>query len=162
MHSELKSRLFLFVPPIEARFYNVMEPFGPAVARKFSKATNDMENAGDCIALGVPTPAVFCLMRVMERGVQRLGTKLGVKLTGEKNWQNILEQINKQVKLLPNKTPAEKRRIANFAAASANLFNLKLAWRNPVMHPKESYSPEQAAEIYGLVKAFMGHLATIV
>jgi len=85
MHSELKSRLFLFVPPIEARFYNVMEPFGPAVARKFSKATNDMENAGDCIALGVPTPAVFCLMRVMERGVQRTGRTSLSKLISKSN-----------------------------------------------------------------------------
>ena len=86
------------------------------MARKFSKATNDIENAGDCIALGVPTPAVFCLMRVMERGVQRLGKRLGVQLTGETVWQKILDQVNKQITLLPATTPGEKKRKAQFQA----------------------------------------------
>jgi hypothetical protein len=162
MHSELKARLFLFVPPIEASYYSLTEPFGPEVAKKFSAASADIENAGNCIAVGLSTPAVFCLMRVMERGVQRLGKKLGVSVVGEKNWQTILNQLDKAVKLLPSKTPAEKRRTQNFAAASAHLYHVKLAWRNPVMHPKESYSPEQAVEIYGLVKTFMGHLTSIL
>ena len=162
MHSELKTRLFVFVPPIEARFYDVKEPFGSEVAQKFPKAISDSEDAGNCIALGLATPAVFCLMRVMERGVQRLGKKLGVKLAGEMNWQNILDQVDKAIKALPAKTTAQKRRKAKFAGASAHLYNVKLAWRNPVMHPKENYSAQHAAEIYGLVKIFMGHLAAFV
>lgn len=162
MHSELKHRLFLFVPPAEGRLYNQKEAFGPDVARKFPKATCDIEHAGDCIAVGQYTAAVFHLMRVMERGLQRLGKKLGIKVTEEKNWQNILDQIDKAVRSLPDNSPQLKSRKQKLAAASAHLSQVKLAWRNPVMHPKADYSPENAAEIYGNVKTFMCHLVPIV
>ena len=42
-------------------------------------------------------------MRVMETGVQEFGNKLGVSLVNEKNWQNILDEINKRIKALPPK-----------------------------------------------------------
>ena len=108
------------------------------------------------------TAAVFHLMRVMERGVQRLGGKLGIKVAGEKNWQNILDEVNKQIKSLPEGTRKLKAIKSQLAAASAHLYNVKLAWRNPVMHPKASYSPEEAVDIYSHVKTFMAHLASIV
>jgi hypothetical protein len=63
---------------------------------------------------------------------------------------------------LPEKNPSSKKRKAALAAASANLFNVKLAWRNPVMHPKESYSPEEAVEVYDMTKRFMSHLASVL
>ncbi len=162
MHDELKSRVFLFVPPLEARFYNRKEPFGLKVSQKFAKAITDIENAGDCIAVGMSTAAVFHLMRVMERAVQKLGKRIGVKLVGEKNWQNILDEINKAIKNMPDSPSSAKKKKASLAAASANLFNVKLAWRNPVMHPKESYSPEEAVEIYETTQRFMEHLASIL
>jgi hypothetical protein len=162
MHDELKSRLFLYVPAIEATFYGVKEAFGEKVAAKFRGTATDIESSGDCIALGLSTASVFHLMRVMERGVQRFGKRLGITLVGEKNWQNILDEINKAIKGMPDLPPAAKKKKAALAAASANLFNVKLAWRNPVMHPKESYAPEEASEIYATVKRFMEHLATVV
>ena len=147
MHDELKSRLFLYVPAIEATFYGVKEAFGGKVAAKFRGTATDIESSGDCIALGLFTASIFHLMRVMERGVQKFGKRLGIVLVGEKNWQNILDEINKAIKDMPDSPPTAKKKKAAFAAASANLFNVKLAWRNPVMHPKESYTPEEAAEI---------------
>jgi hypothetical protein len=162
MHDELKSRLFLYVPTIEARYYGVKEAFGEKVASKFGSAVTDIENSGDCIALSLSTASVFHLMRVMERGVQKFGKRLGIVLTGEKNWQNILDEVNKAIKAMPDSPLAAKKKKAAFAAVSANLFNVKLAWRNPVMHPKESYAPEEAAEIYATVKRFMEHLATVL
>lgn len=162
MHHELKDRKFMFVPPIEAGFYGLKEAFGPAVARRFGECITDIEEAGNCIAIGRSTAGVFHLMRVMERGVQRLGKKLGVTLTEEKNWQNILDEINKAIRELPDKSSALKAKKSRLAAASDHLFNIKLAWRNPVMHPKSVYSPEEAADVYRNVKSFMGLLADIV
>jgi hypothetical protein len=46
--------------------------------------------------------------------------------------------------------------------ASANLYAVKLAWRNEVMHPKDTYTLEEAHNLIGQVKIFMGHLATIL
>jgi hypothetical protein len=37
-------------------------------------------------------------MRVMETAVQVLGNRLGVQLTADKNWQNILDEANKAIK----------------------------------------------------------------
>lgn len=162
MHSELKAKLFLYVPSLEASHYNQREAFGSKVASKFKSSSDDIEHAGDCLALGMYTASVFHLMRVMERGVQKLGKKLGVNLTSEKNWQNILDEINKQIKGMPQKTAREKATMAKFAEAASHLYNVKLAWRNPVMHPKASYDSESAAEVYRSARSFMAHLAEII
>jgi hypothetical protein len=162
MHSELKSRLFLFVPNIEAGYYNQTEAFGSEVARKFPECISDVEGAGNGIALGMDTAAVFHLMRVMERGVQRFGEKLGVTFGSEKNWQNMLEEANKAIKCLPSTTPEEKSRQSELAKAASYLNSVKLAWRNPVMHPKASYSDNESMDVYQTVKIFMGHLASVI
>jgi hypothetical protein len=162
MHSELKSKLFLYVPSQEAAFYNQKEAFGPMVARKFGRSIGDIEGAGDCIALGMYTASVFHLMRVVERGVQRFGKKLGIGLVTEKNWQKILDEINRPIKTLPENTPKLKEKKARYAAIAAHLYNVKLAWRNPVMHPKATYLPKEAIDIYTHVRAFMGELADVV
>ena len=46
--------------------------------------------------------------------------------------------------------------------ASANLYAVKLAWRNEVMHPKDTYTLEEADNLIRQVRIFMGKLATIV
>ena len=96
-------------------------------------------------------------MRVMEAGVQRLGKKLGISLANEKNWQNILDEVNKAVKALPSKTTRQKNICAIYSEAAAYLFNVKQAWRNPTMHPKKTYTEEQAGGIINSVKTFMNH-----
>lgn len=162
MHDELKSKLFLYVPPIEASFYAVNQSFGAEVESKFPDTASDIEESGDCIALGRSTAAVFHLMRVMERIVQAFGVKLGVVNAAEKNWQNILDELDKRIKNLSDSTVVDKAVRDQYALATANLFSVKLAWRNPVMHPKSSYSAEEAVEIYASVKAFVKHMATIL
>jgi uncharacterized phage protein gp47/JayE len=94
----------------------------------------------------------------METGVQAFGTKLKVKLAGEKNWQNILDEVNKAIKALNPKD----RGTVEMSQASANLYAVKLAWRNEVMHPKDTYTLEEADNLIRQVRIFMGKLATIV
>jgi hypothetical protein len=67
-------------------------------------------------------------MRVMETGVQVFGDRLGVELTTEKNWHDILEAVNKAIKALDQKDLVTKA----YAGISSNLYNVKLAWRNEV------------------------------
>lgn len=93
----------------------------------------------------------------MEAGVQAFGTKLGVTLTDEKNWQNILDETDKAIKALPR--TAQR---VQMSQASANLYAVKLAWRNEVMHPKDTYTLEEADNLIRQVKIFMEQLATIV
>jgi hypothetical protein len=128
------------------------------VNAKFPSIQFDILEAGNCFAAGRGTAVVFHLMRIMEVGVQQLGKVLGVTLVDEKNWQNILDELNKTVKTL---NPKDKRTI-EISQASANLYAVKLAWRNEVMHPEDLYTLEEAEHLIQLVGVFMEQLARIV
>jgi hypothetical protein len=162
LDSELDSVWMRRMNKDQADLYLSHEPFGASVVRKLPKATSDIEEASKCLALERPTATVFHLMRVMEIGVQQFGRKLGVRTASEKMWQNILDEIDKAIRGMPESNPVLKKRKARFAEVSAHLFNVKMAWRNPVMHPKSSYTQEQAVDIYEHVKRFASHLAQIL
>ncbi len=97
-------------------------------------------------------------MRVMEFGVQELGVKLGVALANEKNWQNILDEVNKGLKSLPPKDPTTME----LSQAAANLYAVKLKWRNPTMHPTSKYTLEEAKSLITQAGIFMEQLAKIL
>ena len=132
--------------------------FGIEVDLKFPEMSEDISEAGKCLALGRGTAAVFHLMRVMERALQRLGTELGILLASEKNWQNVLDEANKAIKLLDHK----KQKTKALAESASHLYAVKLAWRNEVMHPKQTYTMEQAHEIFRNVRAFVRDLTELV
>jgi hypothetical protein len=155
---EMEDKLFMYIPPERADRYDQKELFGKDVNAKFPTIQYDAAEAGNCFACGRSTAVVFHLMRIMEVGVQVLGNKLGVALTHEKNWQNILDEVNKAIKKLDQKAATTKE----LAAASANLYSVKLAWRNEVMHPKDTYTLEEADNLIRQVRIFMEHLAKLV
>jgi hypothetical protein len=155
---EMEDRLFMYINPDRAARYDQRELFGKDVNSKFPTIQFDLVEAGNCYATGRSTAVVFHLMRIMETGVQAFGTKLGVKLTDEKNWQNILDEVNKAIRGLSAKDPAT----VAMSQASANLYAVKLAWRNEVMHPKDTYTLEEADNLIRQVKIFMEQLATII
>lgn len=157
---DLVSVYFKHVP--ESRLYNSKEPFGPKVTVKFGRALTDIEEVGKCIALERSTAAVFHLGRVLELVMHSLAAVLGRPLPNDRQWQALLDAINGAVAGLPTSTEAERHRKSELAQAASNLYNVKLAWRNNVMHPKESYSPEEAREIYGTSCTFVRHLAEIL
>ena len=120
--------------------------------------SEDIAEAGKCLAGRRPDSGVFHLMRVMEIAVQRLGSELGVGLASEKNWQNILDETNKAIKLLDHKIPRTKA----YAGIASHLYNVKIRWRNEVMHPKQTYTPAEAQEVFSAVKIFIRDLAAVV
>lgn len=156
---ELKAPLFFYIPRDRAKYYQDEPLFGEKVADKFSKASTDIQEAGKCLAAARYTACVFHLMRVMEYSVQYLGKKLEIDLVTEKNWHNILEEVDKAIKGLPAKTSREKARRNKFSQASAFLRMVKDAWRNDVMHPKQTYTQEEAERVFRNVEDFMVHLA---
>jgi hypothetical protein len=143
----------------ERDLYEQKEPlFGDEVEKKFPTMSEDISEAGKCLALNRATASVFHLMRVMEVGVQRFGSVLGVQMAGEKNWQNILDEINKAIRALDQKAQLTKA----YAAASAHLYNVKIASRNEVMHPKQTYSTEEAMKLFNATDAFIRDLANLI
>ncbi len=157
IEDELAVNLFMFVPSERAEFFDKPELFGRDVNARFPTIQFDMTEAGNCYAAGRSTACVFHLMRIMETGVQEFGTTLGVTLVNGKVWQVILDEINVKIKALP-KDP----KTVEMSQAAANLYAVKLAWRNEVMHPKETYTLEESLNLINQVRIFMKHLATVI
>jgi hypothetical protein len=108
IQDEMTENLFMFIPPDRAAYYNKPELLGKNTNARFSTIQYDVTEAGNCYASGRSTAVVFHLMRIMEVGVQEFGNKLGVVLVNEKNWQNILDEINKAIRALDQKAPPTK------------------------------------------------------
>jgi len=157
---ELHKMLFVHIPASTAKYYTDDNQFGKVVADKFPKTVEDIQESAKCLAFGRYTASVFHLMRVMESAVQYLGKRLSINLVTEKAWHNIIEEVDKAIKGLPIKQPRQKALRNRLAEASAHLRMVKDAWRNDVMHPKETYTEEEAERVFRNVKDFMVHLAT--
>jgi hypothetical protein len=155
---EMEDKLFMYISPERAERYDRKDLLGEDVNTKFPALQYDIAEAGTCYACGRSTAVVFHLMRIMEAGVQAFGTKLGVPLVKEKVWQVILDGINAAIKKLPTKDPVT----VELSQIAANLYSVKLAWRNEVMHPKDTYTLEEADNLIRQVKIFMEQLAKAV
>jgi hypothetical protein len=94
----------------------------------------------------------------MEIAVRVFGNKLGVQLASEKNSQNILDEINKSIRAMDQKAAQTK----TYAAASAHLYNVNLAWRNEVMHPKQTYTIAESKNVLSSVGTFIRELARMI
>jgi hypothetical protein len=73
-----------------------------------------------------------------------------------------LQHVNKAINALPEKTLKEKNRKDSYAATSVHLDNVRRVWRNDVMHPKETYTQEEAEYILGSVEIFIKDLARVL
>jgi len=158
IQDEMNERLFLYVPAEDAQLYKTSEAcLQKSVLDKWPHLIEDGSESIKCFALSRYTACVFHLMRVMEFGVQKFGDKLNVKLTEELVWQKILDLADKAIKALDQKAEETKQ----LASVSANLYNVKLAWRNEVMHPKATYTKEEARRVLDSVQAFMAELVAV-
>jgi nucleoside diphosphate kinase len=157
---ELSDSLFLLVPSEKSSYFRDEPIWGAVVADKFPQLIEDIQEAGKCFATARYTACVFHLMRVMEGAVQYLGGKLKINLVREKNWHNILDEVDKAIKNMNPKNSKQKAIRNKYSAASAYLRMVKDAWRNDVMHPKATYTEEEAGRVFHNVKDFMFHLAT--
>jgi hypothetical protein len=158
IQDEMNERLFLYVPSDDAELYKTAESYlEKPVIDKWPNLIEDSSESVKCFALSRYTACIFHLMRVMEFGVQKLGDKLTVKLTEELYWQTILDRADKAIRALDQKAEETKK----LASVSANLYNVKLAWRNEVMHPKATYTKEEAKRVLDSVQSFMAELASV-
>jgi len=154
--------LFLVNPERVGYFKDPLVGWEKASAQ-FPRAIPDIEEAGKCLALERGTACVFHLMRVMELGLQDFATVLGVpRGIMEKPWGSILGNVDKAIAGLPSTSPAEKAYRNDCSEAAVHLRHVKDAWRNDVMHPRESYTPEQAQEVFVSVRPFMNSLAALL
>jgi hypothetical protein len=160
INDELEGNLFLHIPFEKAKLYEPTKPlFGETVAKAFPSASDDVAEAGKCLATDRGTATVFHVMRVMEAGLKSLAKQLGIPYAP--SWESYLRQISTRLELdWKDKSPEWKTDEGFYREAAAHLSAVKFAFRNPTMHIVKQYSPESAEEIFNSVGVFMRHLST--
>jgi HEPN domain-containing protein len=157
LNDELSGTKFYCIKPGAASFYDPAEAlFGKQVEARISKANDDISEAGKCFAVDRFTAAVFHLMRAMEAAVQKISQELGVENT-DREWGKLLSDIHAKIEAMPK---GDKRN--DWSQVHANLYHVKQAWRNDTMHPKATYTEEEAREVFDAMRAFMRHLASLL
>jgi hypothetical protein len=111
---------------------------------------------------GQPTACVLHLNRAMEIAIHRLAKKLKVPVDAKDNMGSMLGAMTDPIKKLPDRKPSEKRKKELWAECRTNLYHVKMAWRDPAHHGKQSYDDTQARDIMDRVRGFMQQLATLL
>jgi hypothetical protein len=151
-----KSVFFLDRRAIET-YKSAPVAFGDDVAKAFKGIRNEIEQAAKCLAFEFSTAAVFHLMRAMELAVNRMAEHLHATVKNEE-WGGVISAMNAEI----DKMPKGKER-QRWSDAMKNLWHVKEATRNEVMHPrKEGYTQAQAEENFAAVKVFLTQMATLV
>jgi hypothetical protein len=158
IEDELESRQFLYVSPSLAEYYT--NPLGgwSDVVDKFPPAQFDIEESAKCFALGRHTACVFHLMRVMEIGLRGLAKDLRIPYAP--SWESYIKQIQASIDQKRRAKGVRWRRDEPyFTEVLGDLTSIKMAWRNPTMHVRRKYTPDETLDIFNAVKTFMQRLA---
>lgn len=164
--SDLLSRLldeafatvFLSIDSDKTKFYTETNLFGAEVAERLAPAIGDIEEAGKCLALDRGTACVFHLMRVMEVGLKRLASDLGIPYAP--SWESYIDQINTRIAQKHKKKGIHwKRDEPYFKEIVGDLLTVKVAWRNPTMHIVRTYTPDEADQVFAAVRTLMQRVA---
>lgn len=158
LSAQMQSRLVVVMDTPNAKFVTEkLPPFGNEVDDAFPKAAEEISEAAKCLAFQRNTACVFHLMRAMERAVARLAEAIGTGKPTEKEWGKILADIGQAIEAMPK---GERR--DQWSESHSHLYHVKQAWRNDTMHPKRTYTDEQAQNVFNAVRSFMQHLAPLV
>jgi Phosphotyrosyl phosphatase activator len=156
---ELNTKLVFTMPSDKARFYLPPQPiFGVGFATKFARCAFDVDEAGNCFALGRYTAAVYHLMRILESGLHAIRLSLGLKtplIGNDRNWGNILRDVRKAI---DDRGPKWSER-DRFSELHACLVSVKDAWRNETMHVGQKRTDEEAETILLAIKGLMQKIA---
>ena len=157
MIAELEDRIFYYVPSLKAWLLDG-GTFGGEVADRFPDAVTDLDEASNCLAMSRNTASVFHLMRAMELFVREVGVKLGAAVLDKNNadldWGIIVANINAKIEKMAKGDERD-----SWSEISSLLYHVKQCWRNRTMHPKQTYTDEEATKIYEAVKNFAATLA---
>ncbi|MEO7601986.1 MAG: hypothetical protein ABIS39_01805 [Sphingomicrobium sp.] len=152
--SELERKGIVRIPPDRKGYYDQEHLFGQDVADAFPSCSIDIQEAGNCYALGQADGCVHHLMLVLERGLNALAIEVGVPYH-RTNWHPIIEAIATKLKPMP-KGPQKDF----YLEVNAQFGFLKDAYRNHSEHARdEHYDMPKALSILNHVRAFMQELA---
>ncbi len=154
---ELKSRKFFSIELDKSHLITDAPLFGQEVDTAFPSAAFDIREAGRCLAFERWTASVFHSMRVLEIGLSVLAKDAGIIKIDYKNWESLIQDIEANIKTA---SAGDKVKEQFYSEAALQFRYFKNAWRNHVMHVRDTYDEERANTIFGHVKEFMVHLTT--
>lgn len=155
---ELRKELFFRIPQDKEPFFQRDALFGPEVAEAFPSSADDIQHAGTCFALGQNDASVFHLMRILERGLNVIAGKVNVNFD-RRNWENVINDIEAALKNMGRGPGVDVEQRKLYAGAATQLYFVKDAWRNDVMHVREVYDSGKAQSALTHVREFMQALA---
>lgn len=159
LEDDLERQLFFHVKAERAPYYDNPTPFGIEVSAAYPTARDDIEAAGKCLALEQGTAAVFHLMGVMEIGLRSLGHALGIPYAP--SWESYIRQITTNMGVEHKKKPDDWKENEDFYRdLLGDLVAVKNAWRNPTIHVKRKYLPDEAEEVFRAARTFMKRAST--
>lgn len=161
--SELDSKIFVFVSPERAGYYDNEELLPAATGLKFPVCRQELIDAGSCYALGYSTAAVFHAIRSLEAGIRALSRCLGIAdptKAADRNWGRLLKTLKEGIDA---KWPTSSNRLSGdgefFDNAYAALAAMQNPWRNATMHLDQRYTDAEGKHILDAVSDFMNRLA---
>lgn len=154
--TEIDARTFYGPLAQYAKYFENPKLFGDQVFAAFPSATDDITEAGTCLALERSTACVMHLMRVAEAGLKALAS--AVNVTRKNDWGAYINEIDKELTLRMKAAGKHTPDESFYAEASAQFGHVKTAWRNSTMHIEKTYTQPRAEEILLAVKSFMSHL----
>jgi hypothetical protein len=158
----LSKRWFYALSAPAAEHYGLIAAFGEEFWEKFKGARDDLEHAGNCLALGEGTACVMHLMRALEIVIRHLGDRLDVTINPKDTWGYILNNIiDPAIKKLPDGTDEEKRKRDQWSECRNYLWHVKQAHRDDSMHGRRAYTPKEAKEVLDAIKVFALYLITL-
>lgn len=164
LQGELQAKSCIVIPDRLQALFSSAEPlFGADVTQKFPSLNYDIEEAGKCLALGRCTASAFHSLRCLEGGLRAIARCLGVPEPAkgsDRNWQCIQDKISEE---LNKRWPSAADKMATdykaFDKMRAALHALQNPYRNEAMHLDASYSGEEAAHIFEMVRGLMQTIA---
>jgi hypothetical protein len=151
VRSEIKNKLFLFVPPEHAKYYDLSLP--NIVTTGFPEASRELVSAGNSIAASLWTASVFHSMRAAEIGVRALADALNVafgypielaemgKIIGE------LEPKVQEFKAGARSTEKDEN-LRFYSEALAEFRHFNNGWRIRVAHARVRYEETDAIKAF--------------
>ncbi len=171
----LDGERFLYIPPNRTSLWENEQLFSVEVFLKIPEATDDIYEAGSCLAAGRAGGTVYHCMGIMQAVFFKVGRELGCTIDLElDDWNTVTGKITKA--LDKRRTIAEAEGKAGDAGAYAQwkreetAYNelisdvnaVARAWRHPAAHYRQKYKIDQAEKILKRVEDFAKHAATLL
>ena len=155
---ELECVRFVQIPNARLEFLAGFSSFDDKVRQAFPGVKYEIDEAGNCLAIGCYTASVCHLMRGLEVCLKAFAVRLNAKFS-VRGWQDAITEINKAISAYQPNTTQQSEDLKIFREYAKSFTDIKDEWRNYAMHGPTIYTSDSAKSAWHLTKKFMTKLA---